>query len=192
MSGTITTITTRTPNTLSRNRIRSLFMLPVLSMAAWTLGAPNSVLAAQFDVSGGDAAGLIQAIADANANSEADVIHLAAGTYTLTDVASEQIDLLKYTDPDGKVTYFDDAIYGPNGLPLITSEITIKGAGGAIIERSSSERFRFLHVRPDGVLRLEGVTLRGGHSLMGFLPDGNNDNGRLHGIRGGAILNQLR
>ncbi len=182
MSGTIPSITTRTTSSSQRDRFRSLLIsFPLLSVAALTLGMQQSASAAVFDVDNSTA--LIQALTDANANGEADVINLAAGTYTLTDVASEQIDLVEYTDPDGTVTIFEDDIYGPNGLPLIESEVTIKASSGAaVIERSGAEVFRFFHVRPGATLELEGVTLRGGRS--------DPDRGREQSRKGGAILNQ--
>jgi hypothetical protein len=70
---------------------------------------PRAVPAAEFACAGGDVACLIGAITAANANGEANTITLAAGTYTLTAVNNTTVD-------------------GPNGLPSITSPLTITGA----------------------------------------------------------------
>lgn len=182
MSGTITNITTSISNPKNRDMFRSLLILfPVLSVTALMLGSPQSVSAAEFHVSGGNSQALIQAIKDANANAEADVIHLGAGVYTLTKVESEHFDVTTVTDPDGTVRVFNDYIYGPNGLPFIESDITVRAASGpVVIERNGDMSLRFFHVFPGATLRLEGVTLRGGKS----------DGGRNKALTGGAILNE--
>src|SRR5262245_12346444 len=89
------------------------------------------VLAAVFNCSPGDVACLINSINAANSNSEADTINLAAGIYILT-VANN--------DPEGTGE--------GNGLPVISSEITIHGAGAetTIIERGAAPFFRILQV----------------------------------------------
>src|SRR5262245_11256274 len=56
----------------------------------------------------GDVQCLIEAITAANANGQVNTITLAAGTYTLTEIYNE-------TPSD------------PNGLPVITSTLTIMG-----------------------------------------------------------------
>jgi hypothetical protein len=63
------------------------------------------------------------------------------------------------------LTAVDNATVGPNGLPSITSRLTLRGIGAqsTIIERAASAPpFRLLHVAAMGVLTLEGLTLRGG------------------------------
>jgi hypothetical protein len=73
-------------------------------------------------------------------------IRLAAGTYTLTKE--------------------DNTTDGLNGLPSITTTLTIRGAGteATIIERQefSEVPFRLIHVSPTGSLTLERLTLQGG------------------------------
>ncbi len=105
------------------------------------------------DSAGGENCSLPDAIEAANADTSvagceagngADVIELPpAAVITLTR---------PHEDADG-----------PTGLPSITSEITIVGAGGTI-ERDASEPFRLLHVGADGSLHLEDLTLAGGHA----------------------------
>jgi hypothetical protein len=121
------------------------------------LGGWQPGQAADFTCPAGDVACLKAAITTANANGETNTITLVAGTYTLTTV--------------------DNTTNGANGLPSITSKLTIRGAGvdTTIIERdASAPRFRLLHVSADSVLQLESLTVRGGSA----------DNGD-----GGGILN---
>jgi predicted outer membrane repeat protein len=90
----------------------------------------------------GDVACLIDAITEANKNGEMNTITLEAGTYTLTAV--------------------NNTTNGPNGLPVITSTLTITGAGAdaTIIERqASAPPFRLLLASG---LTLNGLTLQGG------------------------------
>ena len=133
----------------------------------FTLASPSTVQAKTFHCGAGDVQCLIDAIRDANANGEENTIRLAAGTYTLTDVDN-------HTD-------------GPNGLPSITSPLTITGAGvdTTIIERQASATprppaFRLLYVAATGSLTLNGLTLQGGALGLDVLPDPES---------GGGILN---
>src|SRR5262245_57943528 len=89
--------------------------------------------AATINVPAGDVGALVAAINTANGAAGDDVIVLAAGsTYSLTAADNS---------PN----------YGPNGLPVVTSTITIQG-NGAIIERSASASapFRLLAVDTAG------------------------------------------
>lgn len=82
--------------------------------------------------------------ADCAAGSGADVIILpAASTFTVPDV--------------------DNTTYGENGLPSVTSEITIDG-NGAIVERAPADpdTFRLFHVAATGDLTLDATTVRYG------------------------------
>src|SRR5262249_22666778 len=106
--------------------------------------------AAVFQCGAGDVACLIGAIHAANADSAADTIQLAAGTYTLTAP--------------------DNTTDAPNGLPEVTSTISIVGPGAGVttIQRDpalsspSTNPFRILHVTASGNLRLEAVTIANG------------------------------
>ena len=112
---------------------------------AAAVGLARPAFAAVLECPSGDVACLIAAINTANANGEVNTIRLAAGTYTLAAA--------------------DNDADGPNGLPSITSALTIVGDGAAntIVEReASAPPFRLLHVGQAGLLRLEGVTVRGG------------------------------
>nr|BAL54672.1 polymorphic outer membrane protein [uncultured Acetothermia bacterium] len=114
------------------------------------------------------------AVVDCPAGSGADIIELASSsTYTMT--------------------FYVDGDEGLNGLPSITSQITING-NGATIERSSSltcdldgrvagaEEFRIFRVSSTGNLTLNSVTLKNGCA------DGDNP-GSYYSIRGGGIFN---
>ena len=124
---------------------RVICALQSLAGALATLLLLSPAQAAVFNIPAGDVAALIAAITTANGNGKDDTINLAAGTYSLT-VINNMID-------------------GTNGLPGITSTLTIKGAGAeeTIIERlANAPSFRILYVAKPGTLTLDGLTLRGG------------------------------
>jgi hypothetical protein len=136
--------------------------LAVVAAMSVVLATFGPVQAAVFQCPAGDAPCLIASINTANGNGEDDTIQLEAGTYILTAVDNE-------TD-------------GPNGLPSITSPITITGAGAdtTIIERDGSAlQFRILHVAVAGTLTLDGLTIRGGGGGGIFVP-----------FDGGGLLNK--
>jgi hypothetical protein len=120
----------------------------MLGMLLGLLGSWQMGHAAEFTCPAGESGVtcLIAAIKEANANGEANTIRLQAGTYTLTAV--------------------DNTTDGPNGLPSVTSTLTIQGAGAEAtsLERApSTPLFRLLHVATTGGLTLEGLTVRGGN-----------------------------
>src|SRR5262252_5202547 len=109
------------------------------------IGLGPASQAADFTCPAGDGACLIDAITTANANGEANTITMEAGTYTLTTV---------HNDTDG-----------PNGLPSVTSTLTITGVGAettSIERQASAPAFRLMHVGETGSLTLGGLTLKGG------------------------------
>jgi hypothetical protein len=116
------------------------------------LTSPHAVQAKTFDCGAGDVQCLIDAIHEANANGERNTIHLEAGTYTLTAV--------------------DNIDNDRNGLPVITSPLTITGRGAetTIIARDTgAPDFRLFMVAAQGTLSLNRLTLAGGG---GFLSGG--------------------
>jgi hypothetical protein len=119
-------------------------------LVAWLicgLGLAPPLDAAEFACVSGNVACLIDAINQANANGEANRITLRQGTYTLTAVDNDQ-----------------------NGLPVITSPLTIRGPGAetTIIERDTgAPNFRILNVAAGGTLTLQRLTLRNGFSFAG-------------------------
>src|SRR5262245_46805656 len=94
--------------------------LLVAALVVSALASARLAQAADFACAAGDVACLINAINQANANGEANTITLEAGTYPLTAV--------------------DNLTDGPNGLPSVTSTLTITGADAETtsIERSAS------------------------------------------------------
>jgi len=138
------------------------------------LAISQPVHAAVFNCSSGDVSCLIAAIETANANSEDDTIYLKAGTYTLSEVNNR-------TDR-------------ANGLPSITTNITINGVRGkTIIERSSSEGvpdFRIFHVATTGTLALKGLSVINGASEPGpDAPEG--DGGAIYNLGRLTIKNSI-
>ena len=162
-----------------------LLVITALLMAALAVAPVPVAHAATINVAAGEVAvidndtcSLREAIINANDGAQthddceagsggADTINLAAGsTYTLTDAPGAY-------DADG-----------PNGLPDITSQVTING-NGATIQRSSAggtPDFRIFHVAAGGDLTLDDVTITNGKT-----PDGT---GGGHGGSGGGIYNQ--
>ena len=116
--------------------------------------------AAEFNVGVSDVTGLISAINSANANGEADTINLTSSSpYTLNTM--------------------NNITHGANGLPLVTSEITINGNGATITRDASAPTFRFFEITPAGNLLLDNITITNGYTSE-------NDYG------GGAIINTGR
>ncbi len=69
--------------------------------------------------------------------------------------------------PDGATVSLADVDHdsdGPNGLPSIASEVTLRGSGGVVARDPEAAPFRLFHVKHGGSLRLEDVTLRGGRT----------------------------
>lgn len=126
-----------------------------------------------INVSAGDVAGLIIAIQDANAAAAIPAVINVTGTYTLSTAVMG-------------IPFSHD---GKTGLPSITTEITIAGAG-AIIERDPTpgcdlngdvddDEFRIFHVADTGELTLNGLTVRHGCA----------DGGSFDSRSGGGIYN---
>jgi hypothetical protein len=138
----------KTSNKLTDINLNLLIIVSIL----FALSIPRTVNAAVFNISSGNVNALINAINQANNNGEDDTIKLKAGTYTLTSVDND-------TD-------------GDNGLPSITSKITVKGAGAdtAIIERdANADPFRIFHVASTGILTLDSLSIIGGFAeFMNF------------------------
>ena len=137
----------------------------VFVIALNLFAARNTVHAATFTCAAGDVSCLITSIATANATPEPDIIQLAAGSYSLTDVQS-------YAD-------------GWTGLPSVTGTLSLVGAGRDVTgigRDNAAGRFRLLHVAATGNLTLRDLTLHGGEP-----PD--NDPSEL-GADGGALINK--
>ena len=149
----------------------ALFPAGSASAATFTAGCSGAT---------GDPDSLVSAIDQANASLGPDTVELGAGClYLLTDVNNNW--------------------YGPNGLPAISSNVTIEGNGATIARASSAPKFRLFFVGADptspgtddyvspgpGVLTLRDVTLTGGLAKGGDSNAGGGGAGM-----GGAIFSQ--
>jgi hypothetical protein len=138
-------------------RCRAMGSVSIAAAIFGMLALSQPGQAAEFTCTSGDVACLIKALREANANGDANTVILEAGTYPLTTV--------------------DNTTDGSNGLPSITSPLTLQGAGAdaTVIERAAgTPAFRLVHVAATGALTLEGLTLRDGFASSGtrFEPGG--------------------
>ena len=95
---------------------------------------------------------LSEAIINANMDDQSGSSDCIAGSGADTITLSSNIELV--------ASYVFET--GDNGLPLITSEITIDGQGFSLT-RTGDERFRFLYVAPQGMLTINNTTLSNGY-----------------------------
>jgi hypothetical protein len=134
---------------MKTNRITPLLWIALLALAACGQPAsqtpklePSGVSAQALGCTNTD---LITAITDANTDPGPTTIDLNGGcTYTLTDVNNVSAS-------------------GPNGLPIITSEIVING-NGATIKRDSTSQFRIFEVASGAKLTFNNLTITGGET----------------------------
>jgi len=123
---------------------------------------------------------LIEAIINANnddgthpdcvAGSGADVIVLPASSSQL-------------------ITAAHNSIYGPTGLPVITSAITIEGNESTIARESSAPSFRILAVAKGAELHLHKTNISGGVSVQYGDPSQGGGVGYGDPSQGGGVLN---
>ena len=108
-------------------------------------------LAATINVDGTSCT-LIDAITAAN--NDAPTVGCSAGSGADTLVLP----------PESTHTLTQGYDYGPNGLPVVTSAITIAGNGSTITRDPSAPQFRILEVARSGDLTLQETTANGGVS----------------------------
>jgi uncharacterized repeat protein (TIGR01451 family) len=162
---------------------RSRLFLPaalaaiLFSAILFSLQPTQVALAIDYDLTNscpggvGDVPALIEAINDANGDSEPGLIILQEGcVYTFVQE--------------------DNYWYGPNALPLITTgDVTIEGNGSLFVRDNSVPRLRFFYVAGTpthlaaGTLTLRNLTLQEGKALGGAGGGGGAG-------MGGAIFNQ--
>jgi hypothetical protein len=132
----------------------------------------------EVDVSDNDACSLIEAIENANDTADGLVYDdCAAGDFTGADTINlpggSTFILTKYHNND----------YGPTGLPVISSDITIEG-NGATIERDSGAAYQFrIFAVGYGDLTLNDATITGGRATEDGAPSYN------WPTDGGGVLN---
>lgn len=111
---------------------------------------------------------LVNALDTANTNAGADTLELTLNcTYTLTTVNNTSSE------------------FGPNGLPVIVSDITINGNNATIARSDAVSAFRIIEVGSGGKLSLNSLTIHNG-----MLPDAIYGDGTAEdGDDGGGIYN---
>ena len=138
------------------------FGVPSADAATLTVNDTSGVIATDGNCTLREAiiAANTDAVVDAcPAGSGADTIELGVGlTYILIEV--------------------DNSTDEANGLPSISSQITINGNGSTIERSGAAPKFRIFHVGNSGVLTLNQVTVSGGFA-----------DGIINGRLGGGILN---
>jgi hypothetical protein len=160
----------------------SLVCVMVLAFAAGKAGAVTLTAACSGtsgDV-GSDSGSLVTEIGQANSVGGTNTIDLGAGCiYDLTVVNNNW--------------------YGPNGLPAISSALTIDGNGATIARDSTAAKFRLLFVGADPLNALTGgytspgpgqLTLRDVTLSDGWAQGGDSNGGGGGAGMGGAIFNQ--
>jgi hypothetical protein len=121
--------------------------LGIVILGSGIVCLPHPVAAATITVSTCNAADLIAAINTANGNGQADTISIT--TYGCTF----------------NLTAVDNSTDGANGLPSVTTNITING-NGAKIQRGSGT-FRIFHVAAGGTFALNELTIASGAGSVG-------------------------
>lgn len=153
---------------VNKMKTRFFFSPPfvvTVAVCALVLGfSPPTIIHAAPIYVGCDVTELISAINTANANPDADILELSANcAYTLTSINNT------------------DASFGPNGLPIITSNITLHGNNATIGRAADAPAFRLIQINMEGVLTTNELTLTDGDA-------GTDANG--NGWNGGAIHNR--
>ena len=100
----------------------------------------------------GDGCSLPEAILNANGDDQSGSIDCVAGS------GADTIDL----QTNVTLTSVNNITNGNNGLPVVTSAITIEGNGNSISRQSGSPDFRILAVGSSGNLTLNSATISGG------------------------------
>ena len=152
----------------------SVALVGVTVVAPLTASATTTRLFVPCAGTNGGGAALIAAIAAAN-SAGGGTVNLAPGcTYTLTAVNNTS------TNPNPMIA----GILASNGLPVITTTVTINGRNTTIARGSSAPQFRLFEVDgPSGDLTLQGLTLAGGFSPAGGALLNNEGTATLNGSR---------
>lgn len=134
----------------ARRRLQRYYRQPLVGAALLLACSHGQSIAATIHVDA--SCRLIDAISSANADAAVGGCSAGSGGDTLVLVTgSEHI-----------VTEVHNATYGPTGLPVISSEITIQGNESTIKRDNSAPEFRLITVNQYGNLTLQQVTITGG------------------------------
>ena len=129
---------------------KNFFRLTIAAMILLVISLACDLTTTSVDCSVPD---LVNAINNANSNPAHSTLDLASGcTYTLTAVDNTA------TSSFGGST-FD---YGDNGLPQISTEITINGNNATIVRAGSAPKFRIFFITDTGSLTINDLTLENG------------------------------
>jgi hypothetical protein len=121
--------------------------LLVLTVAPGTIAYASPAVHVPCSGSGGGSAGLIAAITSANSSG--------GGTINLAEECTYKLSSPNNTKP----------MIGANGLPVVTSRITIKGDRTTIRRKTAAMDFRIFEVDgPGGKLTLQDLVITGGAS----------------------------
>ena len=145
------------------------------------LGPTPITAAGEIIVSGETGCTLRNALTAANTDIATDGCAAGNGPDTIVLEATEYI-----------LTDIDNFTLGPNGLPEITSEITIMGNGATIRRADDAPAFRFFSISPESGLTLDNLTLRNGLAKGGSASFGAQAGGGGGSGMGGAIFNEGR
>jgi Right handed beta helix region len=135
-----------------RRALQRQLALPLVGVALLLALSPGLSYAGTIVVDGVTCT-LVDAITAANTDTAQGGCPAGSGTDTLV------------LEPPGltvTLTRVDNSSYGPTGLPVIRSAITIAGQGGTIARASSAPAFRLLAVNASGDLTLQEVIVTGG------------------------------
>ncbi|MGQ0592571.1 MAG: hypothetical protein ACT4QB_07950 [Gammaproteobacteria bacterium] len=147
--GQLKSLPRRARRALQRQWKRSLSAIALLL----ALGQAPA-LAATITVGG--SCTLVDAIRAANTDAATGGCPAGSGADTLVLVP----------DSTHTLTAVEDTTYGPTGLPLVTSEITIAGNESTIERGGGAPKFRILAVGQPGNLSLQALTLSGGNAVF--------------------------
>lgn len=128
---------------------RIILLVSAVAFASSILAASAPPIFAMTINVGCDVNALVNAVNAANASAGADTLNLSTNcTYTLTTADNT------------------DAAWGPNGLPIVTSDIRLNGSATTIArsEAIGTASFRIFQVAASGTLTLDGLTVRNGQS----------------------------
>jgi hypothetical protein len=133
----------------ARRGLQRQWRLPLAALALWLALTATPVQAATITVGG--ACTLVDANTAANTDTATGGCRAGRGPDTIVlPVGSLQ-----------RLTRVNNSTYGPTGLPVIRSVITIVG-NGSTIARTRGEPFRILAVNSSGKLTLQETTVSGG------------------------------
>jgi hypothetical protein len=167
----------------------ALAVIPASALAAQTITVANTA-----DDVGGGACTLSDAltVADAVSNPALPDIDSAMADCASSTVGSgAPTTIALQSGATYSLTVIDNFWFGPDGLPPISSPVTIQGNGATITRAASASPFRLFYVSgglsgiPSGSLTLQNLTLSGGLAKGGDSFSGGGGAGM-----GGAIFNQ--